>query len=85
MINITVLASMTVDLYFLHYFHLDSLEVVQPWFKLSSKYYNLMEIQQEKEVALLENYKYRAKTRQHCYTKLCKVTQKCHIQGLVIK
>ena len=27
--NITVLASTTVDLYFLHYFHLDSSEVVQ--------------------------------------------------------
>ena len=26
--NITVLASTTVDLYFLHYFHLDSSEVV---------------------------------------------------------
>ena len=38
------------------------------------------EILQEKEAILLENYKHRAKTRQHCYTKLCKVAQKCHIQ-----
>ena len=28
-VHITVLASTTVDLYFLHYFHLDSSEVVQ--------------------------------------------------------
>ena len=51
------------------------------WFNLSSKYSNSMEnITGKRSDPVRKIINIAQKTRQHCYTKLGKVTQKCHIQ-----
>ena len=51
------------------------------WFNLSSKYSNSMEnITGKRSDPVRKIINIAQKTRQHCYTKLGKVAQKCHIQ-----
>ena len=51
------------------------------WFNLSSNYSNSMEnITGKRSDPVRKIINIAQKTRQHCYTKLGKVTQKCHIQ-----
>ena len=66
---ITVLASTTVDLYFLHNFHLDSSGHQKSfnWFNLSSKYSNSMEnITGKRSDPVRKIINIAQKTRQHC-------------------
>ena len=75
-----MLASTTVDLYCLHYFHLHSSEVVQ-LVQFKFKYSISMEnMTGKRSDPVRKIINIAQKTHQHCYTKLGKVSQKCHIQ-----